>query len=67
MNTNDMIENLKKIEAKAARERDLKEFTKAALQGLCANPDLTHTPAIDLGYKAVDYAEAALAELERRG
>lgn len=50
----------------ATYKQDLKEFTKAAMQGLLANPDLTHTPAIDLGYKAVVYAEAALAELKRQ-
>lgn len=44
----------------------LEAFTMAALQGLCANPDLTHTPEVDLGYKAVVYAEATLAELERQ-
>lgn len=47
-------------------KQDLKEFTKSALQGLLANPDLTHIPPVDVGHKAIIYAEAALAELERR-
>lgn len=44
----------------------LEDFTKAALQGLLANPDLTHIPPVDAGHKATIYAEAALAELEKR-
>lgn len=54
------------------RKEDLKEFTKAALQGLCANSDLLkHYHDIqlykpDIAKLAAELAEAALAELEKR-
>lgn len=44
------------------------EFAKAAMQGLCANsiPGRHNIPE-NLAHEAVNYADALLAELERRG
>jgi len=46
----------------------LEAFTKAALQGLCANPEVFNAfeNADEYGRIAVNMAEAALAELEGR-
>lgn len=61
-------ENIRKIEEekKQIKIRDLKDFTMAALQGFCANPQLSTWPHEDYAYHAVKAAEAALAELENR-
>ena len=54
-------------EVKAAqRHDDLKEFMKAALTGLCANPASWQTRSTIIADVAADLAEAALAELEER-
>lgn len=41
-------------------------FAAKAMQGILSNPDVAYDPS-DLAKVAVDFAEAALAELERRG
>jgi hypothetical protein len=62
-------ENIRKIEEekKQAKLRDLKDFTMAALTGLCANGEMAAFGSLGVAKIAVEAAEAALAELEGRG
>jgi hypothetical protein len=41
------------------------QFVMAAMQGLCANPELTRHPATRMSQWAVEQADVALAEEER--
>lgn len=64
-----LIAEIQHLEKKLNRQHrsDLREFTKVALQGLCANNYYTGDKPESIAELAVNIAEAALAELERRG
>lgn len=55
------------VDQSAQRREDLKEFMKAAITGLCANSARAFNSPEFLAEEAAKIAEAALAELERRG
>lgn len=65
-----LIAEIQQLEKKLARQQrsDLKEFTKAALQGLCSNssPVILDFSRENIAEIAVKFAEAALAELNKQ-
>ncbi len=63
-----LIAEIQHLEKKLNRQHrsDLREFTMAALQGLCANPKYAGSELRLIVGASVQFAEAALAELEKR-
>jgi hypothetical protein len=62
-------ENIRKLEQKIKEieRRDLKDFTRAALQGLCSDGGVAAFGPSGVAKLAIEVAEAALSELEGRG